>query len=82
MAKVKDPVINRLRPIVADLLAVDEDEITPDASFSRDLHADSLDTVELVIALEESFEIEISDEEAGNIEFVKDVVALIEKKEQ
>jgi acyl carrier protein len=57
---------------------VDEEEVTPEASFVEDLGADSLDTVELVMALEEEFDIEIPDEDAEKISKVKDAVVYIE----
>lgn len=67
----------RVKQIVAEQLGVDEAQVTPEASFMDDLGADSLDTVELVMALEEEFDIEISDEDAEKIQTVKDAVAYI-----
>jgi len=67
----------RVKQIVAEQLGVDEDQVTPDAAFMDDLGADSLDTVELVMALEEEFDIEISDEDAEKIQKVKDAVDYI-----
>ena len=61
----------RVKKIVIEQLGVKEDEVTPSASFVDDLGADSLDTVELVMALEEEFETEIPDEEAEKITTVK-----------
>ena len=69
----------RVKAIIADQLGVDEAEITSEASFVDDLGADSLDTVELVMALEEEFGIEIPDEEAEKISTVKDAVNYIEE---
>ena len=69
----------RVKAIIADQLGVDEAEITSEASFVDDLGADSLDTVELVMALEEEFNIEIPDEEAEKISTVKDAVNYIEE---
>jgi acyl carrier protein len=69
----------RVKAIIADQLGVDEGEITSEASFVDDLGADSLDTVELVMALEEEFGIEIPDEEAEKIATVKDAVNYIEE---
>lgn len=67
----------RVKKIVTEQLGVKEDEITADASFVDDLGADSLDTVELVMALEEEFETEIPDADAEKILTVKDAVAYI-----
>jgi acyl carrier protein len=67
----------RVRDIVVEQLGVNADEVTSDASFIDDLGADSLDTVELVMALEEAFECEIPDEEAEKITTVKEAVAYI-----
>jgi acyl carrier protein len=71
-------VDERVRRIIVEQLAVSEEEVTPQASFVDDLGADSLDTVELVMALEEEFNIEISDEEAEKIKTVADAVKYIE----
>lgn len=70
----------RVKKIVAEQLEVDPKDVTPDASFTDDLNADSLDTVELVMALEEEFEIEIPDEAAEKILTVQDAVDHIESK--
>ena len=70
-------IAERVKQIVAEQLGVDEDQITPEASFMDDLGADSLDTVELVMALEEEFDIEISDEDAEKIQTVQDAVDYI-----
>ena len=67
----------RVRKIVVEQLGASEDEVTSDASFIDDLGADSLDTVELVMALEEEFECEIPDEQAENITTVKQAVDYI-----
>ena len=67
----------RVKDIVAEQLGVDEAQVTSDASFTEDLGADSLDTVELVMALEEEFDIEISDEDAEKIHTVQDAVDYI-----
>ena len=64
----------RIKEIIVEQLGVDEAQITPDASFIDDLGADSLDTVELVMAFEEEFDIEIPDEDAEKIRTVKDVI--------
>jgi acyl carrier protein len=70
-------VADRIKKIVAEQLGVDEDQVTPEAAFMDDLGADSLDTVELVMALEEEFDIEISDEDAEKIQTVQDAVNYI-----
>ncbi|MEO2083297.1 MAG: acyl carrier protein [Desulfurobacteriaceae bacterium] len=69
----------KVKEIVADRLGVDPDEVTPEASFVEDLGADSLDTVELVMALEEEFGIEIPDEDAEKIQTVGDAIEYIQK---
>jgi len=71
-------VADKVKSIIVEQLGVDEDEVTPDASFLEDLGADSLDTVELVMAGEEEFGIEIPDDEAEKITRVKDAVSYIE----
>ncbi len=75
MASVEE----RVKQIIVEQLGVDEGEVTPTASFVDDLGADSLDTVELVMAFEEAFGIEIPDEDAEKIATVKDAIAYIEK---
>jgi len=67
----------RVKDIVVEQLGVNADEVRTDASFIDDLGADSLDTVELVMALEEEFECEIPDEEAEKITTVKEAVAYV-----
>ena len=67
-------VEERVKKVVEDQLSVNQDQITPEASFIDDLGADSLDTVELVMALEEEFECEIPDEEAEKITTVQQAV--------
>jgi len=71
-------VADQVKKIIVEQLGVDEDEVTPDASFVDDLGADSLDTVELVMAFEEEFGIEIPDEDADKITRVKEAVSYIE----
>jgi acyl carrier protein len=71
-------VEERVKGIIMEQLGVDAEEVTPEASFVNDLGADSLDTVELVMALEEAFKIEISDEDAEKISTVADAVKYIE----
>ncbi|MBE0575001.1 MAG: acyl carrier protein [Desulfuromonadales bacterium] len=70
-------VAERIKQIVAEQLGVDEDQVTTEASFMDDLGADSLDTVELVMALEEEFDIEISDEDAEKIQTVQNAIDYI-----
>ena len=70
----------KIKNIIVDQLGVDESEVTENASFVDDLGADSLDTVELVMALEEEFDIEIPDEDAEKIVTVGDVIKYIESK--
>ena len=72
-------VADKVKSIIVEQLGVDEEEVTPDASFVDDLGADSLDTVELVMAFEEAFDIEIPDEDAEKIRTVKDAVEYIGK---
>lgn len=72
-------VEERVIGIVAEQLSIDADEIKNESSFIDDLGADSLDTVELVMALEEEFDIEISDDEAENISTVQSAIDYINK---
>jgi acyl carrier protein len=72
-------VAEKVKSIIVEQLGVDADEVTPDASFTDDLGADSLDIVELVMAFEEEFGIEIPDEEAEKISNVREAVAYIEQ---
>ena len=74
-------MLEKIKSIVADQLGVDEDQVTEDASFIDDLGADSLDTVELIMAFEEEFDVEILDEDAQKIKTVKDVIEYIESKQ-
>ena len=71
-------VTDKVKGIIVEQLGVDEEEVTPDASFVDDLGAESLDTVELGTALEEEFNIEIPDEDAEKITRVKEAVDYIE----
>lgn len=73
-------VDERVKKIIAEQLGVEEDEVTPEASFVEDLGADSLDTVELVMALEEEFGIEIPDEDAEKILTVGKALEYIKEK--
>ena len=74
MSSIEDSV----KKIVVEQLGVSEDQVTPDASFVDDLGADSLDTVELVMALEEEFDAEIPDDQAEKITTVKQAVEFIQ----
>lgn len=71
----------KVKEIIAKQLGVNAAEITPESSFVEDLGADSLDTVELVMAFEENFNIEIPDEDAEKITKVKDAIEYIKKKQ-
>ena len=73
-------IADKVKKIVVEHLGVDEGKVTPEASFIDDLGADSLDTVELVMALEDEFSIEIPDEEAEKLQTVGDVIKYIEDK--
>ena len=73
-------IFAKVQTVVADKLDVDAVKITPEASFTNDLGADSLDVVELVMALEEEFDVEIPDEEAEKLQTVQSVVDYINTK--
>jgi acyl carrier protein len=73
-------IFAKVKAIVVEQLSVEAEKVTPESNFSNDLGADSLDTVELVMALEEAFDIEIPDEEAEKIKTVQDAVDYIEKQ--
>ena len=70
----------RVKKVIIEQLSVEESEVTLEANFTADLGADSLDTVELVMAFEEEFGVEIPDEEAEKILKIKDAVEFIEKQ--
>ena len=72
-------VADKVKSIIVEQLGVDEEEVTPDASFVDDLGADSLDTVELVMAFEEEFNCEIPDDAAETILTVGDAIKFLEK---
>ncbi len=74
------PIETKVKKIIIDQLDVAEDEVVSGASFVDDLGADSLDTVEMVMAFEEEFNIEIPDEDAEGIKTVQDAIGYIEKK--
>ncbi|MFS8572940.1 MAG: acyl carrier protein [Clostridia bacterium] len=73
-------VLDRVKELVVEQLGVDAEEVTEDASFVDDLGADSLDIVELVMAFEEEFDLEIPDEDAEKIRTVGDAVRYIKEK--
>jgi acyl carrier protein len=72
-------VTSKVKAIIVDKLGVDENEVTPTASFTNDLGADSLDTVELIMEFEKEFSITIPDEDAEKIGTVGDAIAYIEQ---
>ncbi|MCL5054610.1 MAG: acyl carrier protein [Firmicutes bacterium] len=72
-------VFDRVRKVIVEQLGVDEEEVTPQASFTDDLGADSLDNVELVMALEQEFNLEIPDDDAEKIATVNDAVSYIQE---
>ena len=74
----ENPPADRIKKIIVEQLGVNEDQVKPEAKFIEDLGADSLDTVELVMALEEEFGTEIPDEEAEKLQSVGDVIKFIE----
>lgn len=75
-------VLERVKKVTVEELGVKEEEVTEAASFTEDLGADSLDVVELVMALEDEFGIEIPDDEVGNIKTVGDAVKYIDSKSE
>tara|TARA_B100001027_G_scaffold121250_1_gene83754 strand:+ start:112 stop:345 length:234 start_codon:yes stop_codon:yes gene_type:complete len=72
-------ISSRVKAIIVDKLGVDENEVVPEASFTNDLGADSLDTVELIMEFEKEFDIQIPDDQAENIVSVGQAVEFIEK---
>ena len=77
---MSEDILGKVQTIVAEQLGVEEAEVKPEANFANDLGADSLDTVELVMALEEEFDIEIPDEAAEGISTVQSAVDFIKEK--
>ena len=73
-------VFDKIKDIIVEQLDVEEDAVTMEASITDDLGADSLDVVDLVMSIEESFDVEIPDEEGENIKTVGDIVKYIENK--
>ena len=74
-----DSIESKVKDIIVEQLGVNAEQVNPDAKFIEDLGADSLDTVELVMAFEEEFSIEVPDEEAEKLQTVGDVIAYVEK---
>ncbi|MBL6655411.1 MAG: acyl carrier protein [Flavobacteriaceae bacterium] len=72
-------ISSRVKAIIVDKLGVDENEVVPEASFTNDLGADSLDTVELIMEFEKEFDIQIPDDQAENIVSVGQAIEFIEK---
>lgn len=73
-------MLDKIREIVVEQLGVDAEQVVPEANFVEDLGADSLDTVELIMAFEEEFDVEIPDIDAEKIKTVQDVIDYIESK--
>ena len=73
-------IFDKVKEIIVEQLGIEEDMVTMDATFTGDLEADSLDIVELMMALEDEFKIEISDDEAGKISTIGDVVEYIKDR--
>jgi acyl carrier protein len=78
-ANSKEDILTQLRPVIAEQLGVDEGEVREDASFTDDLNADSLDLVELIMSLEEKFNMQISDEDAEKLTTVGEAVDYIQE---
>lgn len=75
-------IATKVKAIIVDKLGVDEKEVTPDASFTNDLGADSLDTVELIMEFEKEFNIAIPDDQAEKISTVGDAISYLEKNQK
>lgn len=76
-----EEIAERIKSIIVEQLGVGMEEVTPEASFIEDLGADSLDIVELIMALEEEFDMEIPDEDAEKIQTVQDVINYVQTKQ-
>ena len=77
---MSEELIQKITKVIVEKLGVTEDKVKPEAAFAEDLGADSLDQVELVMALEDEFDIEIPDEEAEKLKKVGDVIAYVKSK--
>ena len=77
-SNIMSEISSRVKAIIVDKLGVDENEVVPTASFTNDLGADSLDTVELIMEFEKEFDIQIPDDKAESIETVGDAISFIE----
>lgn len=75
-------IAQKVKEIIVDKLTVDESEVTPNAEFNKDLGADSLDTVELIMEFEKAFNLQIPDADAENIKTVGDAIAYIEEHQK
>ncbi len=75
-------IADKVKKIIVDKLGVDESEVTPEASFTNDLGADSLDTVELIMEFEKEFDISIPDEQAEHIQTVGNAVEYLESQQK
>lgn len=78
---MSDNIETQVKEIIVEQLGVDPEKVTSSAKFIEDLGADSLDTVELVMAFEEKFSVEVSDQDAEQLKSVEDVVAYIKAKQ-
>jgi len=76
----ENETFEQLKGLIVELLEVDESEVVPEASFADDFNADSLDFIELITAVEDTFKIEIPDEDAENLQTVRDALDYIEAK--
>ena len=77
---MSDDMLKKITDVIVDKLGVTEDKVKPEAAFVEDLGADSLDQVELVMALEDAFDLEIPDEDAEKLKKVGDVISYIQSK--